>query len=376
MSVGGVNNQSTTAYTSTDYNTKTGGTGSGGGSGKINYPVTAEDLEKIIDKAIAQQTAEAMNKALGGLSKDDISKLDLMSLMFAVMSERANQLDEQVRTMAAEMQARNNEMKEANQMLAMARQIAAAVKDGESADMPDSMRIYFAQHGIETAGLSTDPSSSTATFSLTDTEKTGSKVKTIEANIAKLDDAITKGDSALSSVKNMPYADNCAIKRDLPQDAINFAKAHGIPIPNGDGKSLKKDQIDSFKSAIENKVNSLKSEKTKQTGDLAQAQKDHVTAEKNVAADKKAEEGRVKEEDLNITGGYKPSDITISQTKDQWQANIENLKGHLEGLNNQSQLDMIKFQSLMSKYTAQTEALSNVMKKLGDNIASLIGNLR
>lgn len=340
--------------------------------------VSAEDLKKMVDEGIAKAAAGAMTQALGGLSAEDIGKMDLQSLMFAVMSERANMLDEQVRTMATEMQARNNEMKEANSMLAMARQVTSALKDGESGDMPDSMRLYFAQNGIETAGLSTDPTSSTATFSLakTDTTGTGTKVKTIESNITRLDSEIAKGQTASSSVNSMSHHDNCAIKADAPKDAVNFAKAHGIPVPNGDGTGLSKSQSNALKTAIDNKVKELQGQKTTQQSDLVTAKKDFEAATKNVALDKKAEEGRVNTEDLNITGGFKPSDITVSQTKEQWQANIENLKGHLEGMNNQSQLDMIKFQSLMSKYTSQTEALSNTMKKLADNLSGIVGNLR
>jgi hypothetical protein len=131
---------------------------------------------------------------------------------------------------------------------------------------------------------------------------------------------------------------------------------------------------------LNSKVTELGTKKGTETTNLTAAKAAETKAAEEAKAAQDAKNAELDKKattpDLNIQGGFKPSDITVSQTKEQWQANIENLKGHLEGMNNQSQLDMIKFQSLMSKYTAQTEALSNVMKKLGDNYASLVGNLR
>ena len=76
-------------------------------------------------------------------------------------------------------------------------------------------------------------------------------------------------------------------------------------------------------------------------------------------------------------GDLKPTEASTAQTytKEEWDAIINSVQGFQEGLNNDSQLDMIKFQSLMSKYTTSVEMLSNVMKKLSDNSSAIVRNL-
>lgn len=62
--------------------------------------------------------------------------------------------------------------------------------------------------------------------------------------------------------------------------------------------------------------------------------------------------------------------------KDEWDVNIESIKGFIDNLNSESQMDMIKLQSLQNKFNHAFEAASNLMSKYGKGLDTLIGNVR
>lgn len=65
------------------------------------------------------------------------------------------------------------------------------------------------------------------------------------------------------------------------------------------------------------------------------------------------------------------------KTRDgQWDVNIENLKGVIDGINSDSQLSMIRLQSLIDKRNQAYEMASNTLQKVGQNLDKLTGNQR
>jgi hypothetical protein len=52
------------------------------------------------------------------------------------------------------------------------------------------------------------------------------------------------------------------------------------------------------------------------------------------------------------------------------------LKGQLDALGNSQQMDMLRLQSLSNKRNEAFDVMSNFIKKMADNRASIIGNMR
>lgn len=94
------------------------------------------------------------------------------------------------------------------------------------------------------------------------------------------------------------------------------------------------------------------------------------TKQREVAADDSwAKEYGIKWTDIN--GG------ASKKTRDgQWDTNIENLKGVIDGMNSDSQLSMIRLQSLIDKRNQAYEMASNTLQKVSQNLDKLVGNLR
>jgi hypothetical protein len=256
---------------------------------------------------------------LTGISSGDIQTMSLEDLMFFVMSERSKILDESVRGYADQIQKRNDLMKLTNTFLAEARdQAATMTEDGDPAPMSAELAQFLSEQGISTPGTTASASSS-----MTAAEKAAiaQEIKTWIEN-------------------EKPYTDDACIDADLPADLINKARSIGIePTDDGDGagQNWESSDWDSFKSDVEVALDGFNDE---------------------VA-----------------NGGTGAATAAGSYTKAEWESVISNIQGFQEGLNNDSQLDMIKFQSLMSKYTTSVEMLSNVMKKLADSTAANVRNI-
>lgn len=256
---------------------------------------------------------------LTGISSGDIQTMSLEDLMFFVMSERSKILDESVRGYADQIQKRNDLMKLTNTFLAEARdQAATMTEDGAAEPMSAELAEFLSQQGIST------PGTTAASSSMTAAEK---------AAVAQ---------EILDWLENdKPGTDDACDDEDLSADMINKARSIGIePYDDGDGAGLNWESSDfaNFKSLVEVELDSFN--------------------------DEVANGG---------TGGS--ATAAGSYTKAEWESIISNIQGFQEGLNNDSQLDMIKFQSLMSKYTTSVEMLSNVMKKLADSTASNVRNI-
>lgn len=261
------------------------------------------------------------------ISAEKMKGLSIEELMFFVMSERTKGLDRQIRSFAEEIQSRNNLMEYANNMLSQARNLYAGLDDDESAAMPAEMVSFFDKNGIS---LPTSEGRTTAVAGATDDPAT----------------AISESNTALSQLNtDKKGADNACIKRDCSEALMNYCTKYGIEVPNN-GKNLKKSDFDT----LEGRINSFKSE---------------MTVKKDAAAKASTTDGKPAD----------PASAPKTLTRDEWDAAVQNIKGFLEGLNNQSELDMIKYQSVMSKYTSGIEMLSNTMKKLADNKQAVVRNM-
>lgn len=252
----------------------------------------------------------------------DTGKMSLEDLMFFVMSQRSEILDEGVRGYADQIQKRNDLMKATNDILAQVRFASANLESGETATMSTEMAAFFAANGIELP----DQAEASTSLSVDD------KIANAEAIIDWLED-------------DKPYTDDACVDGDLSAEMINKARAIGVePKDDGDGagQNWESSDFSSFKSEVEQKL---------------------LTLQEQQAAGSAA--------------STSPSDTATSATytKEEWDSIISSVQGFQEGLNNESQLDMIKFQSLMSKYTTSVEMLSNVMKKMSDNASALVRNI-
>jgi hypothetical protein len=270
---------------------------------------------------VGNANAPVNAQAIGGDVNFDTMNLE--DLMFLVMSKRSEALDDSVRGYAKQIEGRNGLMKSTNDMLAQARHMSANLKAGDKETMPAEMVQFFKDNGIELP----------------------EQVTTGDVSLGTLDEQIAAGEEIKAWLDNeKPYTDNACIKGDLSPEMINKARSMGIE-PSGDnpGQDWKSSDFDSFRSEVETKLDALETKKAEQAAAGDQVPVDAATSE--------------------------------TYTKEEWDSIINSIQGFQEGLNNDSQLDMIKFQSMMSKYTTSVEMLSNVMKKLSDNASAIVRNI-
>lgn len=74
--------------------------------------------------------------------------------------------------------------------------------------------------------------------------------------------------------------------------------------------------------------------------------------------------------------GAKRAEGDSSYTSGEWDVNIESLKGKIEALTSQSQLETTKLQQTINKYNQTFEMLSNFINKYFQSISTIIQNLR
>ncbi|HLO78015.1 MAG TPA: hypothetical protein VK196_16295 [Magnetospirillum sp.] len=81
------------------------------------------------------------------------------------------------------------------------------------------------------------------------------------------------------------------------------------------------------------------------------------------------DKGKLGQTDEWGNGIYNASQASM----DKW---IEEIKGKLDSKNNESQLDMIRMQSINNKHNQSIEALSNLVQKTSKMNDTIIGNMR
>ena len=96
-----------------------------------------------------KKTIRMINSAAGApMNSDFIDKTNLDALMLAIMSERAEILEEALREQVQEVRSKNNKLKQANQILAKARSAKKGSKESKKTGMPAEVRDFFAKNDI------------------------------------------------------------------------------------------------------------------------------------------------------------------------------------------------------------------------------------
>ncbi|CAM3538078.1 hypothetical protein [Parendozoicomonas haliclonae] len=98
---------------------------------------------------VLKKSVQLINNAAGAsLNQNFIAKADLDALMIAIMSERAELLEETLREQVQEVRAKNNKLKTANKMMAEARKAKSHSKEKEDSPMPKEVAQFFADNDI------------------------------------------------------------------------------------------------------------------------------------------------------------------------------------------------------------------------------------
>ncbi|MCX5769437.1 MAG: hypothetical protein NTZ09_04075 [Candidatus Hydrogenedentes bacterium] len=78
--------------------------------------------------------------------------------------------------------------------------------------------------------------------------------------------------------------------------------------------------------------------------------------------------------------GMTETDVNPGDSKEEWEAewdaNIQTIKGAIDSLNSDSQLAMVRLQSLMNKRNQSYETVSDVLQKDQKTRDTIVGNLR
>ncbi|MCL6270566.1 hypothetical protein M3P05_11590 [Sansalvadorimonas sp. 2012CJ34-2] len=96
-----------------------------------------------------KKTIKLINSAAGApMNQNFIDKTSLDALMLAIMSERAELLEETLREQVQEVRSKNNKLKNANQIMAKARAAKKGSKEEEDTEMPQEVKDFFAKNDI------------------------------------------------------------------------------------------------------------------------------------------------------------------------------------------------------------------------------------
>ena len=77
-----------------------------------------------------------------------------------------------------------------------------------------------------------------------------------------------------------------------------------------------------------------------------------------------------------IPGGWGNAAGGGPHNKSKLEGFINQLKGKIDSLNNSSQMDMLRLQSMTNKRNEAFDVMSNFIKKMQDSRSSIIGNMR
>lgn len=96
------------------------------------------------------QSAQLINQAAETTSgqANFLETASLDALMLAIMSERAEILERTLRGQVQDVRAKNDKLKESNQMLAKARAAKSGSKEDRRTAMPQEVKVFFALNNI------------------------------------------------------------------------------------------------------------------------------------------------------------------------------------------------------------------------------------
>ncbi len=129
------------------------GTSVGGGA-KTAQQIQRDMVRKRANQSITPQqmmkkTIKLINSAAGApMNQNFIDKANLDALMLAVMSERAELLEETLREQVQEVRSKNSKLKKANKMMGMARAAKKGSKESTKTSMPPEVVQFFKDNDI------------------------------------------------------------------------------------------------------------------------------------------------------------------------------------------------------------------------------------
>ena len=125
----------------------------------VQGPKTAQQLQhdamrkhqggRMNGRQMMQKSVMLINSAAGApMNQNFLDKASLDALMLAVMSERAEILEETLREQVQEVRQKNNKLKDANKIMAKARAAKKGSSDKNKTGMPQDVKEFFAKNDI------------------------------------------------------------------------------------------------------------------------------------------------------------------------------------------------------------------------------------
>ena len=120
----------------------------------------ANNKRSMNGQQMMKKSVQLINQAAGASKNVNfLSVASLDALMLAIMSERAEILEETLREQVQEVRKKNDKLKESNQILAKARAAKSGSKESVKTQMPDEVKKFFHDNDIawEKKGAKIDP---------------------------------------------------------------------------------------------------------------------------------------------------------------------------------------------------------------------------
>ena len=103
----------------------------------------------LTGQQMMKKTVKLINSAAGAPTNQNfLDKASLDALMLAVMSERAEILEETLREQVQEVRKKNDKLKKANSIMAKARDAKKDSKETKKTPMPQEVKEFFAENDI------------------------------------------------------------------------------------------------------------------------------------------------------------------------------------------------------------------------------------
>ncbi|MTI14148.1 hypothetical protein [Sansalvadorimonas verongulae] len=136
----------------------------------VQGPKSAQQLQpdttlkgggQLTGQQMMNKTVKLINSAAGAPTNQNfLDNASLDALMLAVMSERAEILEETLREQVQEVRNKNDKLKQANSIMAKARAAKKDSKESRKTPMPQDVKDFFAENNISwgSGGEKIDPS--------------------------------------------------------------------------------------------------------------------------------------------------------------------------------------------------------------------------
>jgi len=119
----------------------------------LNRRITNKGVVEMTPKEFMKKTVQLINTTAGASKNVNfLTQLSLDALMLAIMSERAEILEEVLREQVQEVRKKNNKLKDANVILGKARASKTGASETDKTEMPKEIKQFFADNDIPWSG--------------------------------------------------------------------------------------------------------------------------------------------------------------------------------------------------------------------------------